>query len=157
MSLMSCASGASLWKGYNYYLERRATITRRICNAQYEGTVPGSNGATYDVKIDLEHVRKSTCTCPHVQGTRIICKHMIALFFTVYPLEAHKYNEQLLEYERMAEQIEAELVNEQIELENRVAKFISTRTKKDLQEIVIRLLDEGSEWQWERFVRDYIE
>ena len=157
MSLMSCASSASLWKGYNYFLERRATITRHISNSQYEGTVRGSNGATYDVKIDLEHVRKSACNCPHARGKRIICKHMIALYFTAYPLEAHKYNEQLLEYERMAEKIEAEEERCQQEIEHKVAEFIGTRSKGDLQTILIRLLDEGPEWQWEQFVRDYIE
>lgn len=150
MSLMSCASGESTWRGYNYFLERRATITRKISISQYDGTVAGSGNSRYDVHIDLEHVRKSTCNCPYADGKRIICKHMIALFFTAFPLEAKKYNEELIAYEREAE-LQAE------EDESKVLAYVNGLKKAELQEILMRLLYEGPEWQWDRFVREYIE
>lgn len=68
MSLISCSSGVSTWRGYNYFLERKAKITKRISNAQYDGTVTGRNDAEYSVHIDLEHVQKSCCNCPHTDG-----------------------------------------------------------------------------------------
>ncbi|MBQ8555274.1 MAG: SWIM zinc finger family protein [Clostridia bacterium] len=149
MSLMSCASGASTWRGYNYFLERRAKITQRISNAQYDGIAMGSNNAEYSVHIDLEHVRKSSCNCPHADGKRIICKHMIALFFTAFPLEAKKYNEELIAYEREAE-LQAE------EDECKVLSFVSGLKKVELQEILMQLLYNGPEWQWDKFIREYI-
>ncbi len=150
MSLMSCASGTSVWRGYNYFLERKAKITKRISNEQYDGIVAGSNNAEYSVHIDLEHARKSRCNCPHADGKRIICKHMIALFFAAFPLEAKKYNEELIAYEREAE-LQAE------EDESKVLAYVNSLKKAELQEILMRLLYEGPEWQWNRFVREYIE
>lgn len=150
MSLMTCASGESTWRGYNYFLERRATITKKINLSQYDGTVAGSGNSHYDVHIDLEHVRKSSCNCPYADGKRIICKHMIALYFAAFPLEAKKYNEELIAYEREAE-LQAE------EDESKVVAYVNSLKKAELQEILMRLLYEGPEWQWDRFVREYIE
>lgn len=147
---MSCSSGTSVWRGYNYFLEHKAKITKRINNTQYDGTVTGSNDAEYSVHIDLEHVRKSSCNCPHADGKRIICKHMIALFFAAFPLEAKKYNEKLIAYER-----EAELQTEEDEC--KVLSFISGLKKVELQEILMQLLYDGPEWQWDKFIREYIE
>ena len=150
MSLMSCSSGTSVWRGYNYFLEHKAKITKRINNTQYDGTVTGSNDAAYSVHIDLEHVRKSSCNCPHADGKRIICKHMIALFFTAFPLEAKKYHETQIAYEREAE-LQAE------EDECKVLSFISGLKKVELQEILMQLLYDGPEWQWDKFIREYID
>lgn len=150
MSLMTCASGESIWRGYNYFLERRATITKKINLSQYDGTVAGSGSRCYDVHIDLEHARKSVCNCPYADGKRIICKHMIALFFTAFPLEAKKYNEELIAYER-----EAELQTE--ENQSKVLAYVNSLKKAELREILMRLLYEGPEWQWNRFIREYVE
>lgn len=43
--------------------------------------------------MDLDHVRRSSCTCPHAAGRRVICKHMLAVFFTAFPEEAKSYYE----------------------------------------------------------------
>ena len=74
---------------------------------------------------------------------------MIALFFTAFPLEAKKYNEELIAYEREAE-LQAE------EDEHKVLAYINGLKKAELQEILMRLLYEGPEWQWDRFIREYI-
>lgn len=39
----------------------------------------------------MEHPRKSICNCPHADGRRVICKHMIALLFTASPEAANKH------------------------------------------------------------------
>lgn len=146
MSLMSCASVASISRGYDYYLDHRATVTRRINATQYQGNVAGNDDAVY---IDLDHPRKSSCNCPHAEGKRIICKHMVALFFTAYPLEAKHYGEEIIEYEREEER-------RQEELERMIIAHIRRMKMTKLQETLLRLLYEGPEWQLERFVRDYM-
>lgn len=68
MSLISCASGVSTWRGCYYFLERRAKITKRINNVKYDGTVTGDNAAEYSGHIDLDHVRESCCNCPYIKS-----------------------------------------------------------------------------------------
>ena len=91
MSLLSCASGTSIWRGYDYYKEQKVTAYDCLTDSQYMGIVRGSEGALYTTTIDLLHPRRSKCNCPHADGRRIICKHMIALFFTIYPDEAEQF------------------------------------------------------------------
>ena len=77
MSLISLASGKSLWRGYEYYEGKRVHFHIQNGEFEYTGKVSGS-GRSYDVHIDIKHPRKSTCNCPHADGKRIICKHMVA-------------------------------------------------------------------------------
>ncbi len=63
----------------------------------------------YDVFINLEHPRKSKCNCPHSDGKRIICKHMIALYFSAYPNEAKKYYEDVIKHQEEEERRQEEL------------------------------------------------
>lgn len=156
MSLMSCASRASTWKGYHYFLEHKVKMVQKINDSQYDGAVSGSNGEVYSVHIDLVHPRKSSCNCPHAAGRRIICKHMIALFFTVYPLEAERYIEEVIDYEREAERQEEEAERLAEEEEDKVLSFVDGLDRAEMREILLRLLFEGPEWQWERFIREYI-
>ena len=74
MSLISLASGKSLWRGYEYYEDKHVHFHIQNGEFEYTGKVSG-NGRSYDVHIDLKHPRKSTCNCPHADGKRIICKH----------------------------------------------------------------------------------
>lgn len=100
MSLQICASAASQWKGYGYYKQNKVKEWKQIGETQYEWYVKGSGAEPYPVVIDLNHPRKSTCTCPHAAGRRIVCKHYLALFFTIFPQEAEDYYSQMIEYEK---------------------------------------------------------
>lgn len=95
-------------------------------------------------------MRKSRCNCPHADGKRIICKHMIGLFFTAFPLEAKKYNEKQIAYER-----EAELHAEEDAC--KVRSFVSGLKKAELQELLMQMLYDDPEWQWGKFIRECIE
>ena len=50
-------------------------------DSTYKGDVSGSNEENYNVHIDKLHPRKSVCNCSIAGGRRVVCKHMIALFF----------------------------------------------------------------------------
>ena len=88
MSLMTCASGESVYRGYEYYTEGKVSEIQTKAKGQFEGTVQGTNKNSYKVFIDIAHPRKSHCNCPHANGKRIVCKHQIALYFSVFPDEA---------------------------------------------------------------------
>lgn len=105
------------------------------------------NGSTYDTLIDAAHPRKSQCNCPHASGKRIICKHMVAVYFTAFPAEAKKYITELESYWEEEEQ-------QKQEQENRLICFVHKMKKSELQEALLQLLFDGPEWQYERFVEE---
>ena len=86
------ASGASLWRGYDYYTARKVLSWEPAEAGTYpqrfDGVVSGNGDKPYEVHIDMAHPKKSTCTCPFAEGRHVICKHMVALYFTIYPAEA---------------------------------------------------------------------
>ena len=85
MAFYNAASNASLWRGIDYY--RRGNVLGFSCadDGIVVGAVKGSGGSAYDVTINREHPRKSTCSCPFAKGRRVICKHMVALYFASTP------------------------------------------------------------------------
>lgn len=144
MELISIASGKSTWRGLDYYKENKVSDYKKINNSEYEGIVNGSNGKKYNVFIDIEHPRKSKCDCPHAKDKRIICKHIVALYFTTFPDEVNKF---LKEAEEAKKEYEEELYNKTI-------KYINSMSKNELKEALIETLNVAPEWVYDRFVRD---
>lgn len=64
MGLIEIASGNSVWRGMDYYNNKKVVSWEPSGTGTYEGTVSGSEGNTYTVHIDTEHPRKSSCNCP---------------------------------------------------------------------------------------------
>ena len=123
MSLLSCASGTSIWRGYDYYKEQKVTAYDCLTDSQYMGIVRGSEGALYTTTIDLLHPRRSKCNCPHADGRRIICKHMIALFFTIYPDEAEQFYNDAIKAEEDAEEYENEVYEKVVKRRPPISHF----------------------------------
>ena len=86
MSILNCASSASVYRGYDYYINKHVTDIIKIDSTKYEGYVNGNTKNAYFVKIDTEHPRKSHCDCPYATGNTV-CKHMVALYFSAFPEE----------------------------------------------------------------------
>lgn len=149
MSLITLASSKSLWRGYEYYKENRVYYKSNKSVTEIEGRVTG-NGKTYTVNIDIEHPRKSRCNCPHADGKRIICKHMIALYFASFPKAAVEYYKEVVAYEEEQERYEEEL-------DDKIFTYLNKLSKSQLKELVSDLLYNGPEWQFERFINQNIE
>ena len=150
MGLLDLASYKSVWRGYEYFNQKNVITYIKQNKTKIKGIVRGSGKTHYDVFIDLEHPRKSTCNCPHADGKRIICKHMIALYFSVYPEEAEKYYEDVIEYQEQEEQ-------RQEELEYKVIDYVHKLKKSELEQCLLQMLFDGPDWQYERFIRENIE
>ena len=146
MSLITCASGKSLWRGIDYFNNKKVSTFECVTEYEYTGTVQGSNGEVYATMIDIAHPRKSKCTCSFADGKRVVCKHMIALYFTVFPDEVEKVYRQAQEAEKEAERYEKELVE-------RAHQCVMRMKKHELQRTVLHLLDYGPEWLFDHFVR----
>lgn len=72
--------------------------------------------------MNIEHPRSSKCNCPYAKDRKIVCKHIVALYFTVFSNEAKKFEEDAIkaeeDYEKYQEQLYAN-----------VEKYIYSMTK----------------------------
>lgn len=149
MGLINIASGNSTWRGLDYYKENKVSYYKKTSDSEYEGIVNGSNGKKYNVFMDIEHPRKSKCDCPHAKDKRIICKHIVALYFTAFPDEVDKFLKEVEEAEKEYKAYEEELYNKTI-------KYINSMSKNELKEALIEILNVAPEWVYDRFVRDRV-
>lgn len=150
MGLMESASGASLWRGYEYYKGGNVITINKVSDHEYSGGLRGSGNKSYHVFIDIEHPRKSHCNCPHADGRRVICKHQIALYFSVCPKAAEQYYKEVMKYEQEEER-------RQEELDEKVLDYINSLSKAELRQTLYKVLYSGAEWAFERFVREHID
>ena len=131
------ASGASLWRGYDYYTAHKVLSCEPAepgdYPQQFKGVVSGNGDKPYEVRIDVAHPKKSTCTCPFAEGRHVICKHMVALYFTIYPTEA----DELLHAE---EQWEAEEAAREEAHRAETWQYVKGLKKAELQEELYRAL-----------------
>ena len=150
MGLIDIASSASAWRGYEYYKENRVCSINIMGENEYEGVVSGSSKVPYSVHIDIQHPKRSTCTCPFAEGNKKICKHKVALYFSVFPDEADRYLAAVEKAEKEAEEYEEQIYD-------LVGQKISKMKKSELQDALWQVLMDGPEWVFDRFVREYIE
>ncbi len=148
MSLLTTASGKSVYRGYEYFLENKVVSCNQINDFEYEGTVKGTAENPYSVHLNLKKPKTSTCDCPFANG-RKICKHMVAVFFTAFPEEARKYKSELDAYYEKQEKYEEEI-------DDMLQKYIKKLSKAELQEVLLQVLYDGPEWQFDKFINEYI-
>ena len=149
MGLINIASGNSTWRGLDYYKENKVSNYKKTSDSECEGIVNGSNGKKYNVFINMEHTKKKKCDCPHAKDKRIICKHIVALYFTAFPDEVDKFLKEVEEAEKEYKAYEEELYNKTI-------KYINSMSKNELKEALIEILNVAPEWVYDRFVRDRV-
>ena len=147
MSILTIASGQSVYRGYEYSQSKKVLHMEQCGEGIIHAVVSGKGNCTYDVIVDEAHPRKSQCTCPHAAGKRIVCKHMVAVYFTANPLEAKKYIEDLEAYWEGEEQ-------RQEEQKDRLIKYVRGMKKSELQEVLLQLLFDGPDWQYDRFIEE---
>ena len=126
MGLIEIASGNSVWRGMDYYNNKKVASVEKTSTTTYDGTVKGTE--LYHVHVDLEHPRKSTCTCPFADGRRVICKHMIALYFTAEPKAAEDFLKQVDEWENEEEEEEQRHYDE-------LRDYVNSLSKAELQQL----------------------
>lgn len=93
MRIIKSASGSSAWRGLDYYKNKKVVNYKKINENEYEGEVLGSGNKKYKILLNIEHPRNSKCNCPHASSKKIVCKHMVALYFMIFPKEAKKFED----------------------------------------------------------------
>lgn len=127
MGILDIASGNSIWRGYNYYEEKKVLSFEKINDTLFKGVVSGSSNEPYNVTLDTAHPKRSICNCPHAEGTRRICKHKIALYFTIFPDEAERLIDEARAYEEEEEQ-------RQIQTQKDLVSYVHKLKKSQAQE-----------------------
>lgn len=138
MSILSIASNASAWRGYEYYIDKRVHSCKQTGENEFQGIVSGSGNNTYKVIIDISHPKRSVCNCPHAEGKRKICKHKVAVFFTAFPKEAEEYIAEIEEGEREEEEREQEHYDQ-------IVRYVKTLSKEELRVELINAMMELEE------------
>ena len=144
MGVVSLASGSSCWRGLDYYKNKKVTKLNKTNENEYSSIVKGTKN--YNVHLDIEHPRKSTCDCPLANGKRIICKHIVATYFTALPREAQEFEE---EQTRLQEEYE----KEQEEEYDKAIECLNKMSKQELINELIQVFDYGPEWIYSDFIK----
>jgi hypothetical protein len=142
MGLLDLASANSFWRGYDYYEAGNVISCEKMNDNQYTGKVSGSSNNTYVVSLDLKHPKKSICNCPHAEGSRRVCKHKVALYFSIFPDEAEKAIKEAEEWEKEEEKRQEEELKE-------IEEYVNSLSKKELrEELLWRLVNERNYRRW---------
>ncbi len=144
MGLIETASGNSVWRGMDYYEDKKVVSWNQTGDTTYDGVVSGSEGKKYKVHIDKAHPRKSVCNCPFADGRRVVCKHMIALYFTAEPQAAEDFLKE-------AEQWEAEEEEREQQHYEDLKKYVKALSKTELQDQLLDALvqlEERRNYYW---------
>lgn len=150
MSIVTIASNKSAWRGYDYYLNKKVIKFNKLNENEYEGIVRG-NGSEYNVYLNIKNPRKSKCDCPFAKGRRVVCKHVVALYFTLFPYKANNYIKEI-------EKAEKEEEERQIEAEQELQKYINSLSKNELREILFEMVRDDPDWLYygyEYYDEDY--
>ncbi len=97
-------------------------VRNRYDSARHKATLK-KNGVSVELHID--HPRKSKCNCPHADGKRIICKHIVATYFTLLPKEAERFYAEAMAYQEEEEK-------RQEEMSDKVIEYVGKMKKADL-------------------------
>lgn len=88
---------------------------------------------------------------PHalVKDRRIICEHIVALYFKVFPNEIDKFLKDVEIATKEYEEYENDIYE-------KTMKYIYKMSKNELQEALIDILEISPDWVYDRFVRDRV-
>ena len=71
---------------------------------------------------------------------------MVAAYFTAFPLEAEQYIDEFWGDD-----------DEQAEYEEQVIQCVLKMKKTELQETILQILFDGPDWQYEKFIEEYVD
>jgi hypothetical protein len=144
MGLIETASANSIWRGMDYYEARKVISWEKTGTFAYDGIVSGSERNKYTVHIETNHPRRSTCNCPFADGRRVVCKHMIALYFTAVPNAADDFLRQVEEWE--AEEQEREKQHYE-DLRKYVNQLSKAELRERLYDALVELEERDNYWR----------
>lgn len=144
MGIITSASGSSCWRGLEYYKNKQIKNIKKISDTEYTSEACGTK--VYNIYLNLEKPRSSTCNCPLADGRRVICKHIVATYFSVVPGSAKRF-------EKEQEQLQEEYHEYKRQQYINSVKFINKMSKKELADELTYILNYAPEWVYDDFIR----
>ena len=138
MGMLEVASYYSYWRGLDYFESKLVKKLNRLSEFIYEAEVERMN--TYNVRIDGNHPRKLTCTCPHAAGKSIICKHKVAVYFSIFPLKAQKSIDERNEYRKELEEREKEYDIKVEEERKSIKKYVDSLSEEEVRKMLVNYM-----------------
>ena len=146
MSLLDICSNNSYWRGLEYYEDKNVKEIKKINDYEYDALVKGSK--IYNVHLNIDHPKKSTCSCPHANGKSIICKHKVAVYFSIFKEAAQNaINERNSYYEDLEER-EKEYDQKVKEETKRQEKYVNSLSEEQVRRMLVNyLVDEAMKYE----------
>ena len=139
-------------RGLSYYQSKAILSGEKCGDDVYKGQFSGSQENIYEVTIDINHPRKSICTCPFAKGRRVVCKHMVALYLFHFPSQADaivaEWEEEEREREERYLEWEADYTMFRQEKAEEVIAYVKNLSDDQVREKLIEIL-------LKEFDRDY--
>lgn len=161
MGILECASEASVWRGYHYYKERRVVYMEEIRAHVYAAAVQGTQKEPYAVKMDLDHPEESTCSCPYAMNMQVVCKHIVATYFAIFPeaaeaLERAADEDYDVDDEDYDDDYDEDYDDEALSegMYRAVLRRVLSMEQMELQHTLLQLLFNGPSRQLARFIRE---
>ena len=142
MGMLEICSNNYYWRGLDYYQNNRVMKIIQVNRFEYDAEVQGTE--LYHVHLDVNHPRKSNCTCPHASGKTTICKHKVAVYFAAFPKEAQ---EAINRINRYYEEQEKRIIERQRKLKEekkRIKKYVESLSEAKAKKLLINYLIEES-------------
>ena len=144
LKLVYLASRVSFSRGMHYYQSKAVLSGENNGSGVYKGQISGSQDNIYDVVININHPRKSVCTCPFAAGRQVICKHMVALYFFHFPEQAEavlaEWEEEEREKEKRYQEWEADYTMFRQKKVKEVTAYVSSLSDNQVREELITAL-----------------
>lgn len=138
MGLLESCSRNSYWRGLDYFENKQVKSLVKLNELEYDAKVDGSE--TYFVHLNVKHPKKSTCTCPHASGRSVICKHKVAVYFSIFPKEAQQAIDDRNEYYRELEEREKEYDKKVNEERKRIKAYVDSLSEKEVRQRLINYM-----------------
>lgn len=150
MGILEICSNASYWRGLDYFKSGKVKQIQWINRNECEAIVSGTED--YLVHLDIDHPRRSTCTCPHAKGNSKICKHKTAVYFALFPEAVEEAKRIQEDYQREEEEKQERLEIAMAKQEKSIRKYVKTLSEKEVRErLVIMMLSSV----YEEYVNGY--
>lgn len=96
MEVLANASQKAKYEGYYCFKCGCVKEVNEVSKRVYEGKIVDEKGEVFSVNLDLNKNVKSSCNCKQAFNRRVVCKHVVALYFKLFPAEAKRYYDEYL-------------------------------------------------------------
>jgi len=141
MGMLDICSHNSYWRGLDYFENKRVKTLKRINQNIYEADVEGTE--VYHVYLDVSHPRKSICTCPHAAGKSTICKHKVAVYFSIFPEEAQEAIDERDRYYKDLEEREKEYGKKAEEITKMYKELVDNLPEEEVRRRLVNYMVES--------------